>query len=442
VIGPTIQIARLFGIPIRIDISWILVFVLFVYFVTQDFFEPLFPDVNQGIVVWLAIVTILLFFFSVLLHELAHSLVAITQGLKVKGIALFILGGASQLEGEPRTPWIEFWMALAGPLVNLALGIVCGWLCLAFGGMALARAVLGQDVLYKPVSPAVAVLFWLSLQNILLFLFNIIPGFPMDGGRAVRALIWGVSHNYGLATRIAAWLGRGIGYLFLGLGVFLLFDGSLTGLWLLLLGFFLLNAARAGLGQAALREAFEGYEVRQFVQPNPLVVPGQLAVELLVQEYYGRYNASLYPVRLGDDIAGVVTRTLVQRASKKNWERTRVSEIMAPLSPEYVVGPHTPAQDAFNRMAANSAGSLLVMEGSTLLGVVSQGEMLRMLRVLSLMKRSRPHSPPESTVWPPLPAMPDPPGPLPPPEPPASSASDSSLPGPSDPSDHYEHFGA
>jgi len=441
VIGPTIQIARLFGIPIRIDISWILVFVLFVYFVTQDFFGPLFPDVNQGLVVWLAILTILLFFFSVLLHELAHSLVAITQGLKVKGIVLFILGGVSQLEGEPRTPWVEFWLALAGPFVNLAIGIVCGWFCLAFGGMALVRAVLGQDVLYEPVSPAVAVLFWLSLQNFLLFLFNIIPGFPMDGGRAVRAFIWGISHNYGLATRIAAWLGRGIGYFFLGLGVLLLLDGNLTGLWLLLLGFFLLNAARAGLSQAVLREAFEGYEVGQFVQPNPLIVPGQLAVELLVQEYYGRYNASLYPVRVGEDIAGVVTRALVQRTPRRDWPRLRVNQIMAPLGPEYVVGPHAPAQDAFNRMAANSTGSLLVMEGGMLLGVVSQVEMLRMLRVLSLMKRSRPSTSSEPSVLLPPPVIPDLSAYQPPLESPASSTSDRPPPEPPDPSDHYERFG-
>ncbi len=440
-IGPTIQIARLFGIPIRIDISWILVFVLFVYFVTQDFFGPLFPDVNQGLVIWLAILTILLFFFSVLLHELAHSLVAITQGLKVKGIALFILGGVSQLEGEPRTPWVEFWLALAGPFVNLAIGIVCGWLCLAFGGMALVRAVLGQDVLYEPVSPAVAVLFWLSLQNFLLFLFNIIPGFPMDGGRAVRAFIWGVSHNYGLATRIAAWLGRGIGYFFLGLGVLLLLNGNLTGLWLVLLGFFLLNAARAGLSQAVLREAFEGYEVGQFVQPNPLIVPGQLAVELLVQEYYGRYNASLYPVRVGEDIAGVVTRALVQRTPRRDWPRLRVNQIMAPLGPEYVVGPHAPAQDAFNRMAANSTGSLLVMEGGMLLGVVSQVEMLRMLRVLSLMKRSRPSTSSEPSVLLPPPVIPDLSAYQPPLESPASSTSDRPPPEPPDPSDHYERFG-
>jgi Zn-dependent protease len=417
VIGPTIRIARLFGIPIRIDISWLLIFVLFVYAATRSFFRPLFPSEGQGEAVFLAVVTILLFFFSVLLHELAHSLVAITHGLKVKAIALFILGGVSQLEGEPPNPWVEFWMALAGPLASLVIGAICGVLCLATGGTSLVRLYLGIDVLSSGVSAAAAVLFYLSLQNLALFLFNIIPGFPMDGGRALRAFIWGISRNYSLATRVASWLGRGVGYLFLALGVYLLFTGDWTGAWLLLVGLFLLSAARAGLTQAAVREALQGYEVGQFVKPHPPVVPGQLSLELLVQEYFGRYDLSLYPVRMGDKIVGVVTRALVQQAIQKNWEQRRVSEVMAPLSAEHVIGPHAPAQEAFNQMAANSAGSLLVMEEDTLLGVVSQGEMLRMARVLPLMRHPRPPSPPLPPYFPP-------PGPA-----------------PSDPAEHYERFG-
>lgn len=415
-IGPTIRIARLFGIPIRIDISWILIFVLFVYLVTQNFFKPLFPEESQSVAVGLAILTILLFFVSVLLHELAHSLVAITHGMKVKGIALFVLGGVSQLEGEPRSPWVEFWMALAGPLASLLIGAICGVLCLAAGGITLVRAFLGVDVLSAGVSPAAAVLFWLSLQNLTLFLFNSIPGFPMDGGRIVRAFIWGVSRNYSLATRIAAWLSRGVGGLFLLLGVYLLFTGRWTGIWLLLIGLFLLMAARVGLNQAAVREALQGYEVGQFVRPYPLVAPGQLSLELLIREYLGRYDASLYPVRVGDEIAGVVTRALAQQALQKGWEQRRVSEVMAPLGPEYMIGPHAPAQEAFDRMAANSAGSLLVMEGNILLGVVVQGEMLRMARALPLLRRAGPPAPP-----------------APPPVLPPSSASDGST-------DSYERF--
>lgn len=426
-IGPTIRIARLFGIPIRIDISWFVVFIIFVYAVTQNFFKPLFPEANQYVAVILAVVTIFLFFLSVLLHELAHSLVAITNGLKVKGIALFILGGVSQLEGEPRNPWVEFWMALAGPLASLVIGLACGALCLASGGIVLVRAFLHLDYLYSGVSAAAAVLFWLSLQNLLLFLFNIIPGFPLDGGRMVRAFIWGVSRDYSLATRIAAWLSRGVGYLFLVLGGYLLiFAGNLTGIWLLLIGLFLLTAARAGLNQAAVREALQGYEVGQFVRPGTLVVPGQLSLDLLIQEYYGRNDASLYPVRVGDDIAGVVTRALVQQALRKNGEHQRVSDVMAPLGPEYVIGPHAPAQEAFDRMAANSAGSMLVMEGDRLLGVVTQNEMLRMARVFPLLRRPRPPVPPEPNAPPDAQSHSSTPPPTAPPNPP----------------DHYERFGS
>jgi Zn-dependent protease/predicted transcriptional regulator len=404
VFGPTIRIARLFGIPIRIDISWFVIFVIFVYAVTQNFFRPLFPKADPLVAAGLAVLTILLFFLSVLLHELAHSVVAVTNGMKVKGIALFVLGGVSQLEGEPRNPWVEFWMALAGPLASLVIGLVCGALCLASGGLVLVRAYFHLDFLYSSVSVAAAILFWLSLQNMLLFLFNIIPGFPLDGGRMVRAFIWGVSRNYSLATRIAAWLSRGVGYLFLVLGAYLIFTGNWTGVWLVLIGLFLLSAARVGINQALIREMLQGYQVQQFVRPDTLVVPGQLSLELLVQEYFGRYPVSLYPVRVGDQLVGVVTRALVQQALKKQGMHQQVRDVMAPLGPEYVIGPQAPAQEAFDRMSANSAGSLLVMEGDHLLGMVTQNEMLRMARVFPLLRRIRTQPPasPPAALPPPL----------------------------------------
>ena len=394
--GPTIRIATLFGIPIRIDISWFVIFVIFVYAVSQNFFKPLFPNADPLLAGLLAVATVLLFFCSVLLHELAHSVVALANGLKVKGIALFILGGVSQLEGEPQSPWVEFWMALAGPLASLLIGLVCGWLCLANGGLGLTRAYFHLDFLPLHVSALAAVLFWLSLENMLLFLFNSIPGFPMDGGRVLRAFIWGVSHNYSLATRVAAWLSRGVGALFLLFGVILLFTEDWMGVWLLLIGLFLLNAARVGLNQVAVRAVLQDYEVGQLVRPDTLVVPGQLSLELLIEEYYGRYHASLYPVRVGEKLSGVVTRSLVQQALGKHKEHQRVSDVMEPLGPEYVIGPHVSAQEAFDRMATNSAGSLLVMEGDRLLGMVTQNEMLRRARLFPLMRRASASLPPGS----------------------------------------------
>ncbi len=416
-IGPTLRIARLFGIPIRIDFSWLVVFVIFVYAVTQDFFKPLFPESSQWAAVGLAVLTILLFFFSVLLHELAHSLVAITSGLRVRAIALFILGGVSQLEGEPRNPWVEFWMALAGPLTSLGIGCLCGIVCLSIGGAPLTRAFLGQGVLDSPVPAAAAVLFWLALQNLVMFVFNMIPGFPMDGGRVVRAFIWGLSHNYSLATRIASWIGRGVGSLFLLAGGYSLLLAHWTGLWFLLIGFFLLTAARAGLNQATAREILQSYQVGQLMRPHPAAVPGQLTLGLLMQEYDGRLNYSLYPVQVDGEIAGVVTRALVQRVPRAVWGERHVREVMVPLGPEYVIEPEQPAQEAFDRMASNSAGSLLVMKNGTLLGVVSSSEMLRMRRIV----------PPGGL--PPAATSLQPPDALAPPSPPPDAP------------DHYERFG-
>lgn len=405
-IGPTFRIATLFGIPIRIDISWLLIFVIFVYAVTQNFFKPLFPMGNDWLAVSLAIVTILCFFVSVLLHELAHSLVAMTNGLRVKAIALFILGGVSQLEEEPRNPWVEFWMALAGPLTSLLIGVICGVLCFSVGGEQLAQAFLGRTPLYEPVSALAAILFWLSLQNLLMFVFNIVPGFPMDGGRMVRAFIWGVSHNYSLATRIASWIGRGVGYLFLVVGAYYLFTGQLTGLWFLLVGFFLLTAARAGLNQAAVREILRGYQVGQLVRPNPLIVPGQLSLGLLVSEYFRRFDYKLYPVQINGVITGVITPALVQQMPRKDWENRHVWDALAPLGPDYVISPERPAQEAFDRMSANGSGGLLVMEGDRLLGVATQGEMLRLTRIIPPRGPSQPPVPSSSPSLPPTPPFP------------------------------------
>jgi Zn-dependent protease/CBS domain-containing protein len=415
-IGPTLRIARLFGIPIRIDLSWLVVFLIFVYAVTQNFFKPLFPELGQWAALGLAVLTILLFFLSVLLHELAHSLVAIISGLRVKAIALFILGGVSQLEGDPRRPWVEFWMALAGPLTSLGIGCLCGIVCLGVGGAPLARAFLEQGVLDRPVPAAAAVLFWLALQNLVMFVFNMIPGFPMDGGRVVRAFIWGLSHDYSLATRIASWIGRGIGSLFLLIGGYSLLLAHWTGLWFLLIGFFLLAAARAGLNQVTVREMLRGYQVGQLMRPHPPSVPGQLTLDLLMREYYGRLTYSLYPVQVDGEMAGVITRALVQRVPRKVWAERRVREVMATPGPAYIIEPEKSAQEAFDRIAANSAGSLLVVKDGKLLGVASQGEMLRMTRSIPPGRGN----PPSSSLQPP---------------------SASPPPFPPDAADHYERFG-
>ncbi len=401
-IGPTLRIARVFGIPVRVDISWLLVFVLFVYLVTQNFFKPLFPDVDQGGRVGLAVLTIVLFFLSVLLHELAHSLVARAAGLKVKAIALFILGGVSQLEGEPKRPWVEFWMALSGPLVSLLIGLACGALALEFGAGELAGAVLGGRIT-QTVPATGAVLFWLAAQNLLMFVFNMIPGFPLDGGRVVRALVWGLSQNYALATRVASWCGRVIGYGFVVVGLYQMATGRWGGLWFFLVGLFLAASARVGLSQVAIRDLLQGYEVGQFVQPEVLVVPGQLTLELVVQEYFGRNTQSLYPVRVGEEIRGVLTLALVQKVPRREWGERRASEALAPLGPEYVVGPHLSAVEAFERMAQNQTGSVLVMEDRELLGIVSQRGMLRLVRVQPMFRApggpgaspaARPEAPP------------------------------------------------
>lgn len=363
-----LRLGRIWGIEIGIDWSWFLVFAL----VTWTLSAHVFPLEYRGSpsVYWLTgVLTSLLFFASVLAHELGHSVVALRTGLPVRSITLFIFGGVAQIAREPSRPSQEFLIAVAGPLVSVALGTLFG---------LLAQAAPSP-------SPLGALAGWLARINFLLALFNLLPGFPMDGGRIVRAALWGVTGDLLRATRIASWAGRGIAYLIMLAGVLLAFlrGDWLSGLWFVFIGLFLENAASASYQQLALREALRRHRAREVLHPvdGLVVVPPDLPLEALVQEYILRTGRRCFPViDAYGQLRGIVTLHHVKEIPREAWASTTVGEAMTPREQVVKVSPDTPLDALLERMSVDGVNQVLVVEDGRFRGLVSRDQLVEFMK--------------------------------------------------------------
>lgn len=366
--GRPIHLFKVFGFSIRIDPSWFIVAVL----VTWSFATAVFPSRLPGhspATYWLmGIGGALGYFLSVVLHELSHSLVARTNGVEMRGITLFIFGGVAEMPGEVPTPRSEFVIAAAGPAASFAIA-------LALGGLGFLGAGAGGP------GPVAAVLTYLAWLNGWLALFNLVPAFPLDGGRILRSILWGWKGSLRWATRISASIGGGFGLLLIALGVLtvvFLPAGFVSGLWLFLLGLFVRNAAAASYQQLLLRRALQGEPVSRFMQPDPVTVPRGISVEELVQDYIYRYHFKMFPVV--DDagrLLGCVTTRQVRELPREEWDRQTVGSLAPRCTPENTVAADTDALEALSRMSRTGASRLMVVDGDRLLGILSLKDLLR-----------------------------------------------------------------
>jgi Zn-dependent protease/CBS domain-containing protein len=307
----------------------------------------------------------LAYFLCILLHEMSHAVVARTYGVEIRGITLFIFGGVAEMTEEPPSPQSEFVIAAAGPAASFGLALACG-------GLYLAGNVEG----WPP--PLTAVLGYLGLLNGALALFNLIPAFPLDGGRLLRAILWGWRGSLRQATRISAGIGSGFGLLLIGLGVVSVLNGVLSGVWLFVLGLFVRNAATASYQQLLLRRTLEGEPVSRFMHPDPVTVPRAISVLELVQGYIYRYHFKMFPVV--DDagrLLGCVTAGHVRALPREDWERQTVGAVADKCSPENTVQANTDAMEALSRMSRTGASRLMVVDGDRLLGILSLKDLLR-----------------------------------------------------------------
>lgn len=363
----SLRIGKIFGIYIDIHASWLIIFVLLTISLATGWFPQMVPHQSFGIYLLLGGLASILLFASVLAHELAHSLVAQARGLPVKSITLFIFGGVSNLEREPRSPGLEFWMALVGPLTSLVIG-----------GIALPVGVYLNASDPLPAS----VLEYLGAANLLLGVFNLIPGFPLDGGRVLRAVIWKATGDLQRATRWASRIGQLIAYLFILVGVWQFFSGEFVGgLWYGFIGWFLLNAASAEANQVELASLFRGVTVREAMDPLPVSVPSGLSIQQLVDEYILPRGLPAIPVTHMGQLIGIISLADIRSVPREQWPFAAVSQAMTPLHRLEVAHPEQPLDEVFPLLTQSETVQLPVVENGRLVGILNKETLMRMLDI-------------------------------------------------------------
>jgi Zn-dependent protease/predicted transcriptional regulator len=364
-----IRLGRIAGIGIGLHYSWFLIAVLITLSLGSHFHSV--SSEWGRVVVWsTAVLTSVFFFITLLLHELAHSLVAKSRGLRVDSITLFALGGVSQIESEAPNARSEFWIAAAGPLTSLAIGLILVTLAKASGWAPGAR----------PLTPITAVLLWLGYINVALAVFNMVPGYPLDGGRVLRAIAWGITHNPNRSTRIAARAGQAVALIFILLGLFRFFAGaSLDGLWLAFIGWFLLEASRSSYLQVGLTEALRGRRVTELMDNHCTTLDASISLQDFVDEYLLR-GQRCFVVMQGNNIVGLITPNEIQKVSRDLWPQTTVQRIMRPFRQLRTVTPDTRLLEAFEIISRDDLNQLPVVSNGHLEGVLSRGQLLRFLQ--------------------------------------------------------------
>jgi len=365
----TWRIARIFGIDVNIDSSWLVIFVLITWTLAGAYFPNQYPDWDSWLHWTVGVATSLLFFASVLAHELAHSLVAIRQGEKVRSITLFIFGGVAEITEEPERAGKEFFMAIVGPLSSLVIALAFGILWLAVRGFS---------------EPVGALARYLAMINASVAVFNLIPGFPLDGGRVLRAVIWGISGDLRMATHAASWLGQGIALLFMLWGVWQVFTGAfINGLWIAFIGWFLRNASISGYRQVLIRDLLRDIRVGDLMSRDFETVSPALTIQQIVDDYVLRRRDHAYPVAEGDYLRGIICLHDVKAVPRPQWALTLVEEVMTPWDKLATVSVEDDGNTVLTYMNTHNVGQLPVVEGSRLIGMLRRSDVLRFMQVRS-----------------------------------------------------------
>jgi len=361
-----VTLFRIAGIPVRIHASWLVIFGLIAWSLSVGYFPHVLPGVPAAAYWVQGLAAALLLFVSVFLHELSHSVVARAHGLPVSAITLHVFGGVSELQREPESPRVEFWMAVAGPLTSFALAAV------AAGGAAATTGV-----------PAVAaILRYLATVNLVVGAFNLVPGFPLDGGRILRAALWKARGDLGWATRVASRAGTIVAFLLMGLGAFRALTGEfLGGLWLVLIGSFLRQAAEGSYQQLVMRRALAPFRVRDVMASTVVSIPPDRTLAEVVDETLLRHHVSSFPVVAGGRVLGVLGLQQLRRVPRERWAETAVRDVMLPMGPALVVAPGDRLADALDKLAQNGLGRAAVIEDGTLAGYLSLRDVFHVLAI-------------------------------------------------------------
>jgi Zn-dependent protease/predicted transcriptional regulator len=365
------NLLRVQGIQIVIDYSWFVIFLLVIYTMAESYSQNQrqFAAPQYWI---MGVVTAVLLFASVLAHELAHSFVAMKQGIKVSSIRLFIFGGISQIASEPPNGRQDFLIALAGPAVSMALAFF-------FGAVYVAVYLSGQ------FAAVAAVAGYLGTANAVLAFFNMIPGFPLDGGRILRAILWDRWNNLARATKVVSQVGNVVALFLIILGAlqFLLTQAMISGLWLIFIGLFMKNQSALGNYQMMMRQALAGVQIRQIMTENLVTVDWLTPVSELVQEYIYKYKFTNYPVFNRGEFIGMISLEAVKTVAKELWGFKQVRDIMTPIDQIPSVKPSDDVTEALARMVSDGLGRMPVIENGRLVGIVSRRDIMSLFKIKS-----------------------------------------------------------
>lgn len=369
--GNAWRVGRIRGIELRIDISWAIIAVLVSYSLYLWFLRT-YEGMDEAYALVLAVALAILFFGSVLFHEFAHAFVAQSRGIPVRSITLFLFGGATAAKVEARGPGAEFLIAVVGPLSSLVLS-----------GVFAVLGIWGDAFLPEEIAGAFG---YLAVINLALAIFNLVPGFPLDGGRVLRAIIWGATGSLSKATRIASIAGQGFGYLLVAAGLFFIFNGVLaTGIWFGAIGWFLAQAARMGYEQLQIRRMLEDVEAEDVMASTVSSIPAGLALQEAVDDYFMRHDHSAFPVVEDGATVGLLSLRRVKQVPREEWATTRVREAMGRLDERCTVSPSTSMADVVERLEGENRRVVVVSNGDVV-GIISPSDVARWLQRRQLIE--------------------------------------------------------
>jgi Zn-dependent protease/CBS domain-containing protein len=363
-----IKLFKLMGFEVGIDPSWVVIAILIAWSLSTGWFPFQYKNLSTQTYWIMGIVGALGLFLSIIVHEFSHSLAARTFGLEMTGITLFIFGGVAEMKDEPPSPKAEFIMAVMGPVASIVMGLIFYGLRFFGQGQGLSTPVNG-------------VLGYLAYINLILAGFNIVPAFPLDGGRVLRAILWGIKGNLRWATRVTSQIGSGFGILLIFLGILSFFQGNfIGGMWWFLIGLFIRGAAKASYQQLLTRRALEGESVSRFMKSDPVTVNPSITLQELVDDYVYKYHFKMFPVvSNGNSLSGCITTRQVKDVPREEWDKKTVGDIADDCSSENTIDKNADAMEALSAMNRNGNSRLMVVDQGRLVGVITLKDMLSLL---------------------------------------------------------------
>jgi Zn-dependent protease/CBS domain-containing protein len=365
----SIKLFKIFGIEIRLDYSWFIILALLVYYFGFSYFPAILPGLNTGFIAIITLVTVLLFFFSILFHEVSHSVVAKKMGIPVSRISLFIFGGMSEIEKEPDKPTTELLMSIAGPISSLFLGVI--FVIIWYLTRKIAAISLPAG--------------YLAFINLVLGIFNLLPGYPLDGGRVLRSIIWKTTKNLKRATFIASTIGRVVGFIMIAVGIYFIFTNNfINGIWLAFIGWFVQSSAYLSYRQLIFDTSIKGFKVKDIMNENMVIVKNDITIGDLVNNYFMRYKYGIFPVvedLENKKLIGFISIHDIKSIPREEWNSTRGSDIVEEVTEKEIIDGDAEANEAIKQMSKFNLNHLFILSDKKLKGMITKSDIMQFIKL-------------------------------------------------------------